>query len=147
MTPTHRVARTLAGLTGTAALALACAAPAALATPRPEPPGYYKHPPLPVTHTRIHTVFVGGTPEWKMILIAAAAALLGAAFTLLLNGPALPGRPRPDDPQPTAHPADPSRNRPDSDGGPPLTPGVQSAHLPERTGPGRPEIPGISRHR
>ncbi len=87
MNPIYSTAQLLAGLTVSACVVLtyAAAIPAALATPRPQPPGYYKHPPLPQTHARIHTVLTGGTPGWQIILIAAAAALLGAALAVLLN--------------------------------------------------------------
>ena len=124
MKPSRCDAGILPGLTGIAAPLLAFLAPVTLATPRPEPPevaaffarlgpGWYKNaivykgdfparyqsPPRPVNHARIHTALAGGTPEWKMILIAAAAALLGAALTQLLNGPRRPAEPPPRDPR------------------------------------------------
>lgn len=73
---TRRLAAALAGLAG-ALLALAGAAPAALASPwPPRPPGWNKHPPLPV---QVRTVVVGGMPGWQIALIAIGAALLAAA--------------------------------------------------------------------
>ncbi len=46
MNPIYSTAQLLAGLTVSACVVLtyAAAIPAALATPRPQPPGYYKHP-------------------------------------------------------------------------------------------------------
>ena len=89
----RRLAGVLAGLACTW-LGLAVAAPAAFAmrypipasggnvTPPPEPPGWNKHPPLPV---QIHTVVVGGMPGWQIALIAAGAALLAAVVAVLLD--------------------------------------------------------------
>jgi hypothetical protein len=78
----RRVAGVLAGLAG-ALLAFAAAAPAAFASgPRPLPPGWNKHPPLPA---HFHTVVVGGMPGWQITLIAVGAALLAAALAVLLD--------------------------------------------------------------
>lgn len=87
MKPIHRTGRLLAGLAGSVGVVLAyCATmPAALATPRPEPPGYYKHPPLPLTHPGSHPAVTGVMPGWQIILIVTAAALLGAALAVLLG--------------------------------------------------------------
>ena len=94
MNPAHAIrvlARIVAGL---AAFVLAFAAlPAALATPPPRPPGWNKHPPLPVTPqpavrfppgwnkhpplpAHAHTIASGGMPGWQITLIAAAALLV-----------------------------------------------------------------------
>jgi hypothetical protein len=63
-------------------LASAMAAPAALATSPPLPPGWNKHPPLPA-HT--HTVITGGMPGWQITLIAAGAALAAATVAVLID--------------------------------------------------------------
>jgi hypothetical protein len=66
----------------------------ALASPPPGPPGWNKHPPLPLGHevgpvyqvpARIpaHAV-AGGMPGWQITLIAAGAALLAAALAVLV---------------------------------------------------------------
>jgi hypothetical protein len=73
----HAAVATLVG----ALLALA-GAPAAFASLPPLPPGWNKHPPLPA---HIHTAVVGGMPGWQIILIAAAAALAGAAVAILVD--------------------------------------------------------------
>jgi hypothetical protein len=83
-------------LTGALAACLAwAAAPAALATPRPGPPGWNKHPPVPAgPHTALryppgwnkhpplpahpHLAGAAGLPGWQITLIAAAAVLLAA---------------------------------------------------------------------
>jgi hypothetical protein len=91
----RRLAAALAGLAGIL-LALGAGAPSAFASPLTEPwpgpgpagsviparlpPGWNKHPPLPV---RVHTVVAGGMPGWQIALIAAAAALLAAAVAVL----------------------------------------------------------------
>jgi len=88
----------LAGLTGALAAFSAGAVPAALAraaapprgdpsgypelaSPRPEPPGWNKHPPLPAP---AHTMVTGGMPGWQIALIAAGAALLVAALAVIV---------------------------------------------------------------
>jgi hypothetical protein len=76
----RRVAGVLAGLAG-ALLASAAAAPAAFSSgPRPVPPGWNKHPPLPAP---LHTV--GGMPGWQITLIAVGAALLAATVAVLAD--------------------------------------------------------------
>jgi hypothetical protein len=78
----RHVAGVLAGLAG-ALLAFAAAAPAAFASgPRPLPPGWNKHPPLPA---HFHTVVMGGMPGWQITLIAAGAALLTATAAVLAD--------------------------------------------------------------
>jgi ABC-type phosphate transport system permease subunit len=91
----RRLACILAGL----AVAFAATAPAALATPRPTPPGWNKHPPLPAsTHpavqyppgwnkhpplpAHVHTLATGGMPGWQITLIAAATVLAAAVVVL-----------------------------------------------------------------
>jgi hypothetical protein len=89
----RRLAAILTGLTGALLALCADAAPAALASvlggdphgrpglasPPPEPPGWDKHPPLP---TDAHALVTGGMPGWQIALIAAGAALLGAALAV-----------------------------------------------------------------
>jgi hypothetical protein len=78
MNPICRLTAAVAGLAG-ALLAFAAVAPAALARPfPPRPPGWDKHPPLPLGHVAgIHVV--GGMPGWQIALIAIGAALLAAS--------------------------------------------------------------------
>jgi len=54
----------------------------ALAGPLPRPPGWNKHPPLPV-HAHAHALVAGGMPGWQVVLIAAGAALAGAALAVI----------------------------------------------------------------
>ena len=89
----RRLAAILTGLTGALLALCAGAAPVAfasvlggdphgrpgLASPRPEPPGWDKHPPLPA---HAHALVTGGMPGWQIALIAAGAALLGAALAV-----------------------------------------------------------------
>ena len=101
MNPIRRLTGAVAGLAG-ALLAFAAVAPAALAQPfPPRPPGWDKHPPLPLGHVagpvmgpnragypsvfRVHTVVVGGMPGWQIALIAIGAALLAATVAVLLD--------------------------------------------------------------
>jgi len=92
--PIHRLACILAGLTA-GLLALATASPTAFArpgppsvtptvqvTPRPLPPGWNKHPPLPA---HAHALATGGIPGWQITLIAAAAVLAAAAVPLVVR--------------------------------------------------------------
>lgn len=47
-----------------------------------EPPGFFKHPPVPHrAHT--HAALASGLPVWQITLIAGAAAVLAAAAILL----------------------------------------------------------------
>ena len=70
-----RLARIVAAL-ATAVLAVTAATAAALATPRPLPPGWNKHPPLP---GHIHAMVTSGMPGWQVALIAIAGVVLVAA--------------------------------------------------------------------
>ena len=82
MNPIRRVAEVLAGL-AVAWLAFSAAPPAAFASvPRPVPPGWNKHPPLPAP---FHTLVVGGMPGWQITLIAVGAALLAATVAVLAD--------------------------------------------------------------
>ena len=81
-----RLAVILAGLAGTVLALGAGAAQAALAggsahghPMRPEPPGWYKHPPLPA---HAHAAVAGGMPGWQIALIAVGAALLIGALAV-----------------------------------------------------------------
>jgi len=94
----RRLACILAGL----AVAFA-AVPAALAIPRPRPPGWNKHPPVPAS-TRpalwfppgwnkhpplpghLHPLATGGAPGWQLTLIAVTIVLL-AASTVAIGYP------------------------------------------------------------
>jgi len=93
-----RLAVILAGLAGAALAFGAGAAPAALARvmvpsggdphgrpglpgPPAEPPGWNKHPPLPA---HAHAVVAGGMAYWQVALIAAGAALIGAALAVIV---------------------------------------------------------------
>ena len=101
----RRLAAALAGLAG-ALLALGAGAPSAFARPWPPPnpgggpagsvipghlpPGWNKHPPLPVGHVvgpvhkvPVQTVTAGGMPGWQIALIAIGAALLAATAAVL----------------------------------------------------------------
>ena len=101
----RRLAAAVAGL-ACAWLGLAVVAPAAFAAssvPPPsggsaritlpsEPPGWNKHPPLPVGHVvgpmhkvPVHTVVVGGMPGWQIALITIGAALLAATAAVLAS--------------------------------------------------------------
>ena len=50
-----------------------------LASPRPEPAGWNKHPPL---STHAHALVTGGMPGWQIALIAAGAVLLAGALAV-----------------------------------------------------------------
>ena len=50
-----------------------------LASPRPEPVGWNKHPPL---STHAHALVTGGMPGWQIALIAAGAVLLAGALAV-----------------------------------------------------------------
>ena len=76
----QRCLAVLAGL-GSGLLALAIAAPAALATPAPPDPGAPGVVPPPV----LRTVITGGMPGWQIALIAAGAAVLASVAAVLLD--------------------------------------------------------------
>ena len=50
-----------------------------LASPRPEPAGWNKHPPL---STHAHALVTGGMPGWQIALIAAGAVLLAGTLAV-----------------------------------------------------------------
>jgi hypothetical protein len=110
MNPIRHVRRLAAALAGLAGALLAfAAAPAALARPGPPrswqrahaslhplPPGWSKHPPLPLRGYYVHyvahhgaiplpgrTVVIGGMPGWQIALIAIGAGLLAATAAVL----------------------------------------------------------------
>ena len=108
MKPIRHIRRFAAALAGLACawLGLAVAAPAVFAAIRvpppsggsagiilpPVPPGWNKHPPLPVlgpnragypSVSHLHTVVVGGMPGWQIALIAIGAALVAATAAVL----------------------------------------------------------------
>jgi hypothetical protein len=89
-----RLARILAAL-ATAVLAVTAAPAAALATPRPRPPGWNKHPPQPASTQpaseplpgwtkhpplpgHLHAVVTGGMPGWQIALVAITGVVLVA---------------------------------------------------------------------
>jgi hypothetical protein len=78
----NRIHRCLgvAAMLGGALLALAVAAPAALAT-IPDPGGG----PAQGIQPAIQTVVTGGMPGWQIVLIAAGAALVAAIAAVLLD--------------------------------------------------------------
>jgi len=73
----------------TVALAsLTAAAPAALAAPRPRPPGWHNHPPLPA---HAHPLATGGIPGWQQALMAVTVVLLVVVLvTIAYPGPGRP---------------------------------------------------------
>jgi hypothetical protein len=100
MNPAHAIRRLARILAAALAAGLAwAAAPAALASPRPQPPGWNKHPPLPAAaHPALrylpgwnkhpplpahaHTVAAAGLPGWQLTLILVLAALLATAVAV-----------------------------------------------------------------
>jgi hypothetical protein len=100
MNPAHAFRRLARILATAMATWLACdAAPAALATPRPQPPGWNKHPPLPAsTHptlryppgwnkhpplpAHVHGLGPGGLPTWQLALLVVTAVLLATAVAV-----------------------------------------------------------------
>jgi hypothetical protein len=76
-----RLAGILAGL-ATVMLVSLTAAPAALAAPRPQPPGRDKHLPLP-DPTRVHTALAGAIPGWQQTLMAVTVVLLAATLVAI----------------------------------------------------------------
>jgi hypothetical protein len=98
MNPIHAIRRpagVLLWLAGVVLASLAAAAPAALATLRPRPPGWNKHPPVPASpqpalrfppgwnkHPPLPAHIVplsSGIPGWQLTLIAVTAVLLATA--------------------------------------------------------------------
>jgi uncharacterized oligopeptide transporter (OPT) family protein len=91
MNPTRIIglARVLAAVAGTALIY--AVAPAALATPRPRPPGWLyrphlpagwnKHPPLPGP-AHLHAGLAAGMPGWQVIFLAVGAVLAVAVVLL-----------------------------------------------------------------
>ena len=78
--------RWLAGVLAGALLALAAAAPAALAVNRPLPDGRPAFVPTsPVTSPVSAAVAGGGMPGWQITLIAVGAALVAATIAVVLD--------------------------------------------------------------
>jgi len=67
---------------------LTAAMPAALAAPRPRPPGWNKHPPPPA---HLHPLATAGIPGWQQALMAITVVLLVAVLVAI----AYPGPGRP----------------------------------------------------
>jgi hypothetical protein len=85
MTRIHRIRR-LAGVLAGALLALAAAAPAALAVNRPLPDGRPAFvPTYPATSPAAAAVAGGGMPGWQIALIAVGAALVAAIVAVVLD--------------------------------------------------------------
>ena len=100
MNPAHTIRRLARILAAALATGLACAAaPAAVATPRPQPPGWNKHPPLPASaHPALryppgwnkhpplpahaHTLATGGMPGWQITLLVVIGVLLATALAV-----------------------------------------------------------------
>jgi hypothetical protein len=100
MNPVHVIRRTAGVMAGLAMATLAViAAPAALATPPPRPPGWNKHPPLPAASRaavrfppgwnkhpplpdpgRAHAVLASSAPGWQITLIAVTAVLFAVTL-------------------------------------------------------------------
>jgi hypothetical protein len=81
-----RAIRHLAGiLAGQATVVLASltTAPAALAAPRPRPPGWNKHPPRP-DPARVHAVLAGGIPGWQLTLMVVTVVLLTVTLVAIV---------------------------------------------------------------
>jgi len=67
---------------------LTAAMPAALAAPRPPPPGWNKHPPLPA---HAHPPATGVIPGWQLTLMAVTVVLLAVVLvTMAYPGPGHP---------------------------------------------------------
>ena len=95
----RRPAGILLWLASVVLASLTAAMPAALAAPRPPPPGWNKHPPLP-THPR--PLATGGIPVWQQALMAVTVVLLAAVLVTI----AYPGPGRPTAAQRTHRPSD-----------------------------------------
>jgi len=68
------------------------ATPAALAAPRPQPPGWNKHHPLPA---HAHPLATGVIPGWQLALMAVTFVLLAAVLvTIVYPGPGRPAAER-----------------------------------------------------
>src|SRR5690242_16018583 len=78
----RRPAVILPGLAAVVLASLTATVPAALATPRPRPPGWNKHPPLPA---RLHPLAASGIPGWQQILMAVTVVLLVAVLVAIAN--------------------------------------------------------------
>ena len=85
MTAIRRIFRPATRLAAAAVALLAgvLAAPAAFATEVPPPGGGDTS--TPAAPAVVHTVTVGGTPGWQIALFIIAAAVLAAAFAVLLD--------------------------------------------------------------
>jgi hypothetical protein len=85
MNPIRAIGHLAGILAGLAVVVLASltATPAALAAPRPRPPGWDKHPPLP-DPARVHAVLAGAIPGWQLTLMAVTVVLLTATLVAIV---------------------------------------------------------------
>jgi len=84
----RRPAGILLGLASIVLASLTAAMPAALAAPRPRPPGWNKHPPLPA---HAHPPATAVIPGWQLALMAVTVVLIAAVLVTI----AYPGSGRP----------------------------------------------------
>ena len=84
MNPIRAIRRLTGILAGQATVVLASftTAPAALAAPRPRPPGWDKHP--PPDPARVHAVLAHGIPGWQLTLMAVTVVLLAATLVAIV---------------------------------------------------------------
>jgi hypothetical protein len=80
--PVRRITSALVILTGLTAALLASSAAAPAAFARPAPPLGGTRPAQP---PQVHTIVVGGTPGWQIVLITVVAALLAAVAAVILD--------------------------------------------------------------
>ena len=84
----RRPAGILLWLASVVLASLTAAMPAALAAPRPQPPGWNKHPPMPA---HLHPLATSGIPGWQQALMAVTVVLLAAVLvTIAYPGPGRP---------------------------------------------------------
>jgi len=84
----RRPAGILLWLASVVLASLTAAVPAALAAPRPRPPGWHNHPPLPA---HAHPLATGGIPGWQQALMAVTVVLFVAVLvTIAYPGPGRP---------------------------------------------------------
>ena len=86
MNPIHHIRRLAGILAGLAAALVAFGLTPAFAMPAPPPAKYAGAPVAPAqVPVQVRTIVAGGMPGWQITLIAIGAALLAAAFAVLLD--------------------------------------------------------------